>query len=81
MRMEISQISQMYQSAYKTKHSTETALLQVQNDIVHALDTNHAVFLIMLDLSAAFDTIDYDILYHRLQHDYMVSKTLHSTSC
>ena len=42
-----------YQSAYKTQHSTETALLKVQHDITTALDNNLAVVFVMLDLSAA----------------------------
>ena len=47
-----------YQSAYRTLHSTETALLRVYHDITSALDNNFSVLFAMLDLSAAFDTID-----------------------
>ena len=47
-----------YQSAYRADHSTETALLKVHHDISSALDESHAVALVILDLSAAFDTID-----------------------
>lgn len=55
------------QSAYKAGHSTETALVKVKRDCDHALDSGKAVLLIMLDLSAAFDTIDHSILLDRLQ--------------
>ena len=55
-----------YQSAYKPMHGTETALLKVKNDILCSLDNGKAVFLVLLDLSAAFDTIDYRILEDRL---------------
>ena len=55
------------QSAYRPSHSTETALLKVQNDILRFLDSSQGVILILLDLSAAFDTIDHDILVSRLQ--------------
>ena len=44
------------QSAYQEYHSTETALLKVHNDILHALDDGECVFLVLLDLSVAFDT-------------------------
>ena len=46
------------QSAYMAHHSTETALLKVHHDISSALDDSRAVALVILDLSAAFDTID-----------------------
>ena len=52
---------------FRVRHSTETALLKVQNDVLQALDKGSAVALIMLDLLAAFDTIDHTILLSRLQ--------------
>ena len=55
------------QSAYKKYHGTETALLKVHNDIFCELDNKRGIFLILLDLSAAFDTIDHDILFKRLE--------------
>ena len=54
------------QSAYRAHYSTETALLRVTNDILKALDSRNDVILILLDLSAAFDTLDHDILLTRL---------------
>ena len=43
-----------FQSAYKVHHSTETVMVKVQDDILHAIDSNRAAVLLMLDLSAAF---------------------------
>ena len=56
------------QSAYKSSHSTETALLKIQNDIAFSMDSGKAMALTLLDLSAAFDTIDHSLLYDCL-HD------------
>ena len=53
------------QSAYRKFHSSETALLYVQNDILASLDAGHSTALLLLDLSPAFDTIDHSILTHR----------------
>ena len=54
------------QSAYYSFHSTETALLGVQNDLVNSIGKKTLVALVLLDLSAMFDTIDHDILLHRM---------------
>ena len=54
------------QSAYQDGHSTETALLCVQSDILQAIDKQNIVLLVLLDLSAAFDTIDHSLLLRRL---------------
>jgi hypothetical protein len=54
------------QFAYRQNHSTETALLKVLNDILVSVDKGDGVILILLDLSAAFDTIDHNMLIDRL---------------
>jgi hypothetical protein len=61
------------QSAYRKYHSTETALLHVQNDILQAIDSHGAAILVLLDLSAAFDTIDHKILLSTLQNEMGVT--------
>ena len=55
------------QSAYKAGHSTETALVKIKSDIDGALDRGQGVILVLLDMSAAFDTIDHGILLSRLE--------------
>ena len=62
-----------HQSAYHSSHSMETALLQVKTDIIQALDNQEVACLILLDLSAAFDTIDHDILLNRLKSRFAVT--------
>ena len=59
-----------YQSAYRAHHSVETALVKVQNDIVKAIDQKKHVVLVLLDLSAAFDTVDHGILLQRLRQRF-----------
>ena len=54
------------QSAYGKYHSTETALIRVVNDIHRAIGDQCESILVLLDLSAAFDTIDHAILLERL---------------
>ena len=63
------------QSAYRSCHSTETALLRVHHDIATASDNNCCAVLVMLDLSAAFDVIDHNILFRRLEHTYGISSS------
>ncbi|PIK41221.1 reverse transcriptase-like protein [Apostichopus japonicus] len=62
-----------YQSAYRQHHSTESALLKVHNDIAVSLDSKFNVALILLDLSAAFDVIDHQILFQRLEKTFGVT--------
>ncbi len=54
------------QSAYRQSHSTETALIYVVNDLLLCLDRKQSVLLVLLDLSAAFDTVDHAALLDRL---------------
>ena len=62
----------MLQSAYRRGHSTETAVLKVISDIFDAADAapSKVTLLGLLDLSAAFDTVDNDILLARLHRSY-----------
>ena len=60
------------QSAYRAHHSTETAVLRVLSDILDALDF---AVLTLLDLSAAFDTVDHTTLLRRLQTTYGITGT------
>ena len=58
--------TELFQSAYKAGYSTETALILVQNDILCAIDDGQCITLVLLDLSAAFVTVDHEILLDRL---------------
>jgi hypothetical protein len=62
------ELSEVFQSAYRKGHSTETALLRVQNDVICAIGQQKVVLLVLLDLSAAFDTMDHSRLLNTLQH-------------
>ena len=60
-------LHEIHQSAYRPNHSTETALLKIFNDILCAVDAKKCVMLVLLDLSAAFDTIEHRILFERME--------------
>ena len=53
-------------SAYRRNHSTETALFKVVNDFQLNMNKQHVTILVLLDLSATFDTVDHSILLNRL---------------
>ena len=64
------------QSAYRKKHSTETALLKVTSDLLKSTDDGNISVLALLDLSAAFDTIDHAILLKRLRCSFGIDETV-----
>lgn len=64
------------QSSYRKYHSTETALVKVHNDILASMDKQEVTFLILLDLSAAFDTINHSLLMDILDHDFGITGTV-----
>ena len=63
------------QSAYRTGHSTETALVKVQSDILLNMDQQKVTQLILIDLSSAFDRVDHDILLNITNCSFGVSGT------
>jgi len=63
----------LYQSAYRANHSTETALLQICNDALLAADEGEVTALCMIDLTAAFDTVDHDVLLSKLQQMFGIN--------
>ena len=70
--MTINELHSVFQSAYKKHHSTESALLKVKNDILMNMNAQKVTLLVLLDLSAAFDTVQHDILLERLRSKFGV---------
>ena len=58
----------VFQSAYRAQHSVETALLNVHNDLLQAMNCGKITLLVLLDLAVAFDTVDHPILLSRMNN-------------
>ena len=73
--MESNSMSNNLQWAYKKFHSTESAVSKVENDVLPNMEKSRVTALTLLDLSAAFDTIDHLTLVSRLSSWYEISGT------
>ena len=66
-----------YQSAYREHYSCEMAILKISNDILWGMEAQSITSLVALDLSAAFDTVDHEVLLSILSNKYGIkSKAL-----
>ena len=74
--MTVNNFFPFFQLAYRENHSTETALLKITNDIMLNMNKQRVTLLVFLDLSAAFDTVDQDILLNRLSTKFGIEGTV-----
>ena len=58
------------QSAYRHQHNAETAVTKVYNDLLLAADEGDVSVLCLLDLTAAFNTVNHDLLMSRLERQF-----------
>ena len=73
--MNVHNLHSMYQHGYKVFHGTETLLLKIVDDLLIGFDSNHATILLLIDLSAAFDTVDILLLLDILENDIGITDT------
>ena len=73
---ELTDMMEPFQSAYRQGFSTETALLWVKTDILDAIDKKEVTRLVMLDLSAAFDTVNHKLLINCLMYCFGITGTI-----
>ena len=66
--LQLNCVFEKFQSGFRSRHSTESALLRVHNDIALSVDAGNPTVLVLLDLTAAFDTVDHAVLLSRLEH-------------
>ncbi len=73
--LEKNYICEDFQSGFRLSHSTETALIRVTNELLLSSDRGCISLLVLLDLSAAFNTIDHNILLNRLENSVGISES------
>ncbi|KAK9536017.1 hypothetical protein VZT92_005839 [Zoarces viviparus] len=73
--LDSNQLYEPFQSGFRSHHSTETALIKVTNDLLLSSDEHSLNILILLDLSAAFDTINHSILLSHLESSLHITGT------
>ena len=61
------------QSGYKQYHSCETALLEIVNNNQQFIQNDNLTAVLMLDLSAAFDTVDHNCLLYKLKNNFGIA--------
>ena len=61
------------QSAYRKNHSCETSLIKLVEDLLWAMEKQLVTAVVILDLSAAFDTLDHDLLQEVLEKRFGVT--------
>ena len=64
--IEDNNLTDEFQSIYRSHFSTETAVINVSNDILILKDNVNPIQVLLKDLSALFDMLDHDILKIRL---------------
>ena len=73
--LDLNTLHAKHQSAYKAGHSCETALLKICNDIFWCMEKKDINLLIMLDLSATFDTVSHKMLIDLLEKQFGMRAT------
>ena len=71
--LELNNLHAEHQSGYRSNHSCETATLTMYNDLLCITDMKSKVILLLLDLSAAFDTVNHGILISKLKNQFGIS--------
>ena len=64
----VDNLNEPLQSSCKAFHSTGTALVTVMNEVILSLDKGENIFNLLLELSAAFDTVNHSLLLSRLEN-------------
>ena len=72
----LNQLHCSVQSGYRPHHSCETLMVKMFDDFISAMCNDQTVALILLDLSAAFDTIDHDLLLEKLKMKFRINGTV-----